>query len=248
VLTRDRRQRSLAPALAALSFATAIVLLFATPGASVGLRSGASTTISAAHALSSAHLGDARPATAATVLTVSGGPIANRVAAFVGSTGRLTLTSPEGITAPPTPTGQCTQDTTVQISCDPGYVQVISGDLGASDDTFTASPDLPAMVGAVVDGQRRPLSGGPGRDRIVGGTAADLLEGGLGGDSLIGGGGDDLLSGGGGADRLRGGRGRDVLFGGNGRDRLDGGPGRDLCNGGPGRDVAAGCEVLRSVP
>ena len=33
------------------------------------------------------------------------------------------------------------------------------------------------MIGAVIDGQARPLEGGPGRDRVVGGAIADLLEG-----------------------------------------------------------------------
>jgi hypothetical protein len=33
------------------------------------------------------------------------------------------------------------------------------------------------MLGAVIDGRWRPLSGGPGRDRLVGGAFGDLLEG-----------------------------------------------------------------------
>ncbi|HKH40968.1 MAG TPA: hypothetical protein VKA41_03850 [Solirubrobacterales bacterium] len=55
---------------------------------------------------------------------------------------------------------------------------MIAGDLGGGNDTFTASSDLSVMVGGVIDGERRSLSGGPGRYRIVGGAGADLLEGG----------------------------------------------------------------------
>jgi len=190
----------------------------------------------------------ARAATSPAVLAIGGGPASNRVAAFVGGSGRLTLTSPEGIKEPPTPTGQCTQDGSTQISCDPDYIQAIVGHLGAGDDTFTAAPDLAVMVGAVVDGVRRALSGGAGRDRLAGGAAADLLEGGPGGDTLLGGGAADTLIGGAGPDRLRGGQGDDALLGGRGDDWLDGGPGRDLCRGGRGMDSAAGCELLRSVP
>ena len=246
--TQQRRGSIRISAVGATLFAFAVALNSDERATAGSAPPGTATAISSGQAVSPAEGRLAHTATSATILTVDSGPASNRIAAYVGPSGRLTLTSPEGIKVPSTPAGQCIQDSAVQISCDPGYVQVIAGDLGAGDDTFAASADLPAMVGAVIDGQRRPLSGGPGRDRIVGGAAADLLEGGLGGDSLIGGGGDDLLIGGGGADRLRGGRGRDALFGGNGRDKLDGGPGRDLWDGGPGRDVAAGCAVLRSVP
>jgi len=204
--------------------------------------------ISSGHRLAGAAHRIAHAAEVATVLTVDGGPGANRVAAYVGAGGRLTLTSPEGIKVPPTPAGECTQDTATQISCDPGYVQAVVGDLGAGPDTFVAAPDLPVLIGAVIDGARRPLSGGPGRDRIVGGAGADLIDGSPGRDRLIGGGGDDLLLGRRGDDRLRGGPGDDALRGGGGSDRLDGGPGSDLCSGGPGRDFAVECEALRSVP
>src|SRR2546421_174390 len=87
-------------------------------------------------------------------------------------------------------------------------------------DATASAPRLGVMVGAVVDGQPRPLAGGSGRDRLVGGGASDLLEGGSGADSLIGG------------------AGRDLLIGGPGRDKLNGGNGRDSCKGGGGRDTA----------
>jgi Ca2+-binding RTX toxin-like protein len=135
-----------------------------------------------------------------------------------------------------------------QMSCAPGYVMVIVGELAGGNDTFSGSPDLVIPIGAVVDGLRRPLSGGEGTDRIVSGTAADLLDGGAGPDSLLGNQGEDLLSGGAAKDKLIGGPGGDSLFGGGSADRLNGGAARDLCHGGAGRDSGKACEILQAVP
>ena len=88
----------------------------------------------------------------------------------------------------------------------------------------------PQHVFWMIDGQPRPLFGGPGRDRLIGGGASDLLIGGGGSDSIVGGGSSDLLLGGGGADRLIG------------------GGGRDSCRGAGGVDTAKGCELTRGIP
>lgn len=192
-----------------------------------------------------------------TFLTINGlSGVDNRINVFVAPTGRLTVIAPEGLTDPDGEAGQnCTLDNAqpgqamaTQISCLGGYAQAIVGDLGGGNDSFSASPDLPVQIGGVLDGQRRPLSGGIGNDRIITGGLGDLLDGGIGRDHLIGNGGEDRLAGGGGRDKLRGGGARDALFGGGGRDKLHGGGRRDLCNGNAGRDAARKCEILQSIP
>jgi hypothetical protein len=163
--------------------------------------------------------------------------IDNRISAYVGSGERLVLTAPEGLGDPDGSGANCGLDnakpgetSAPEVSCAAGYIGAIVGDLSGGSDTFDADPGLTAMVGAVIDGQFRPLSGGPGRDRLVGGGLADLLEGGGGPDSLGGSGGDD------------------TLLGGAGPDRLNGAWGRDLCRGAGGIDTARGCEQVRSIP
>jgi hypothetical protein len=199
----------------------------------------------------------ARAAAPVNILTINDlRGVDNRITVFVAPNGRLTLIAPEGLADPDGPSGtNCTLDNAqpggnmaTQMSCAPGYVQVIVGELAAGKDMFFGSPDLTIPIGAVVDGQRRPLSGGIGSDRIVSGTAADLLDGGAGPDSLVANQGEDLLNGGGAKDKLSGGPGADSLFGGGGADKLNGGPARDLCHGGARRDRARACEILQSVP
>jgi hemolysin type calcium-binding protein len=181
-------------------------------------------------------------------LSIVGTPTANRISAYIApATGRLTLTAPEGI-SPPAGSGNCVSESPTQFSCDPGFIQVIVGDLGSGDDNFNAADGLPVALGIVVNDERRPLSGGIGHDRIVGGGLADLLDGGGGPDSLVGMDGDDLLSGGGGADRLNGGLALDVLYGGGGDDNLNGGPARDFCAGGIGMDLGKSCNLSKSIP
>jgi Ca2+-binding RTX toxin-like protein len=180
----------------------------------------------------------------------------NRITVFIASTGRLVLIAPEGLADPDGDTGlNCTLDNpqpgvamATQISCAPGFVQVIVGELAGGNDTFSAAPELTVQIGAVVDGLRRPLSTGIGTDQIVSGAAGDLLDGGAGVDSLTANHGEDLLSGGGAKDMLNGGPARDSLFGGGGADKLVGGAARDLCNGGAGRDSRKACEILQRVP
>jgi len=163
--------------------------------------------------------------------------IDNRITAYVGASGRLTLTAPEGLGDPDGSGHNCSLDnakagesTAQQVSCAPDYIGAIVGDLGGGNDTFNADPALGVSVGAVIDGQRRALAGGPGHDRIVGGAAADLLAGGAGPDSLSGAGGTDLL------------------LGGAGQDKLFGGTGRDKCKGNGGSDTGRACEISRSIP
>jgi hypothetical protein len=163
--------------------------------------------------------------------------IDNRISAYTGPTGRLVLTAPEGLGDPDGAGLHCSLDnarpgesSATQVSCAPGYIGAIVGDLGGGNDTFDADSALLVPIGAVVDGMRRPLAGGLGHDRLVGGSAGDLLAGGAGPDSLAGDGGPDLL------------------IGGRGADKLSGGAGRDFCRGAGGRDTAKGCEIVRSVP
>jgi hypothetical protein len=180
--------------------------------------------------------------------------IDNRISLFTGPTGRMVLTAPEGLGDPDGSGSACALDTAKpsestaqQVSCAPGYIGAIVGDLGRGSDTFDADPAFPVMIGAVIDGQVRPLEGGPGRDRLVGGAAGDLLEGVGGADSLAGGGGQDRLIGGAGADNLSGGSANDWLLGGGGPDKLTGGGGRDVCKGGGALDAAKSCEVARGI-
>jgi hypothetical protein len=223
-----------------------VLALVATAGVASGA---ASASVTSTTALSKGQLGGpAGASVAVNVFSISGTAIGNRITVFTAPTGRLAFVSAEGI-KPPSGSTQCTQDNPQQVSCDPGVVQVIVGDLAEGDDTFAASADLPVIIGGVLDGQRRPLSGGAGRDRITAGAADDLVDGGSAGDALVGNGGEDLLTGGSGPDRLTGGGSRDALFGGGGNDKLLGGAARDLCSGGPGhRDSSGACEIVRSVP
>lgn len=163
--------------------------------------------------------------------------IDNRITAYLGSDGRLVLTAPEGLGDPDGTGVNCRLDnakseetSATEVSCAAGYIGAIVGDLGGGSDTFDADPNLSVMVGGVIDGQSRPLYGGPGRDRLVGGALNDLLMGGGGSDSLVGGGGSDLL------------------VGGAGPDKLIGGSGRDTCRGSGGVDVAKSCELTRGIP
>lgn len=190
----------------------------------------------------------AAAAESTTIFTVTGTALPGRINAFSGPSGRLTLVSPEGIVEPDGPSPQCTQDSATQVSCEPGYVDVIAGDLKAGADIFTAAPSLTTGIGADLIGPDRPLTGGAGRDRINGGSGRDLLEGGAGGDVLIGAGLSDVLRGGAGKDDLRGGGAPDALFGGGGADRLHGGRGRDQCDGGGGRDQGISCTGSKQIP
>jgi len=163
--------------------------------------------------------------------------IDNRITAYIGANWRLVLAAPEGLGDPDGSGSYCDLDnaktgetTAPEVSCAPGYIGAIVGDLSGGSDTFTADPGLTVMVGAVVDGQPRPLSGGPGRDRLIGGALPDLLDGA------------------GGADSLLGGAGNDVLLGDAGPDRLIGGLGRDTCRGAGGLDATKGCELARGIP
>lgn len=172
------------------------------------------------------------------VLTLNDqGRVDNRISAFIGSDGRLVLSAPEGLGDPDGSGANCRLDnakggetSATQVSCAPGYIGAIAGDLGGGSDTFAADSALPVMVGAVVDGRLRPLFGGPGRDRLIGGAQPDVLVGGGGPDSVVGGGGNDRLSGSAGPDRLVG------------------GSGKDTCRGGGGTDAAKSCEVIRGIP
>jgi Ca2+-binding RTX toxin-like protein len=181
--------------------------------------------------------------------------IDNRITAFTAANGRLTLTAPEGLGDPDGKGNNCTldnaqpgQSSAQQVSCAAGYIGAIVGDLGGGNDAFVADADLAVMIGGVIDGQRRPLSGGSGRDRLVSGGAVDLLDGGPGIDFLYSGRGDDVMVGGRGGDSLFADAGNDRLFGGPGPDKLNAGAGRDVCKGGADPDRGKGCEVAQSIP
>jgi RTX calcium-binding nonapeptide repeat (4 copies) len=180
----------------------------------------------------------ASAASSVTVLAVNDQMrIDNRISAHIGPTGRLVLTAPEGLGDPDGDGPNCGLDnarpgesSAQQVSCAPGYIGAIVGDLNGGNDTFDAEPGIRVAVGAVIDGERRPLAGGPGRDRLLGGAAPDLFDGGGGPDSIVGGGDQD------------------VLVGGPGADKVNGGTGRDLCRGGGGIDAAKSCEIARGIP
>ena len=181
--------------------------------------------------------------------------IDNRIRAYTDAEDRLVLRAPEGFGDPDGSGPNCRLDNAKsgetiaqQVSCAAGYIGAIVGDLGSGSDTFEADPTLAVMIGAVIDGVRRPVWGGSGRDRLIGGLGADLLSGGGGADWMLGAGGEDLMLGEGGADTLAGGGANDVLVGGAGPDKLGGGGGRDLCRGGGGIDRAKSCELARSIP
>lgn len=240
--------------------------------ARVGMKIVALTMLALAGTAAPAAAASARPGIEASVWTVRGGEaiaatpinlltivdqrrIDNRIRAYTDAEGRLVLSAPEGFGDPDGSGPNCRLDNATsgetiaqQVSCAPGYIGAIVGNLGSGSDTFEADPALAVMIGAVIDGVRRPVRGGSGRDRLIGGLGADLLSGGGGADRMFGGGGEDLMLGEGGADILGGGGANDVLIGGAGPDKLAGGGGRDLCRGGGGFDRAKSCELARSIP
>lgn len=218
-------------------------------GKALGLLCALAATMAAAPAAASAHPGvsdavwtvhghGATASASINVLTLNDQRrINNRISAYLGSDGRLVLSAPEGLGDPDGSGSNCRLDnaksgetSATEVSCGAGYIGAIVGDLGGGSDTFDADTGLSVMVGGVIDGQPRPLFGGPGRDRLIGGSQADLLVGGAGPDSLAGGAGNDLLTGGGGADKLMG------------------GSGKDACRGGGGTDTAKACELIRGIP
>jgi hypothetical protein len=234
-----------------------LVLLIAVLAALVAVApAAASTRPGLTDAVRTVHGHGASAAASINLLTVNDQRgIDNRITAYIGSGGRLVLTAPEGLGDPDGSGSACGLDNTksgeasaTEVSCAAGYIGAIVGDLGGGSDTLNADPGLTVMVGGVIDGQMRPLEGGPGRDRLVGGSLSDLLEGDGGADSIAGGGGMDLLLGGPGADNLSGGSGNDGLLGAGGPDKLSGGSGKDICRGSGGTDVGKGCETARSIP
>lgn len=192
--------------------------------------------------------GGASASTDTTIYLIQGTPAVNNVSAFNDSTGRLVISSPEGITEPDGPAPECIQDSPTQVSCNAGYIGAIAGDLGGGNDVFTASSSMTTLVGISLVSDERAMVGGSGRDRIIGGLGGDLIAGGGGQDALLGYGGGDLIRGDAGKDTISGGGSSDNLIGGSGPDRLDGGAARDLCNGGGGVDSAKSCNVTRKIP
>src|SRR4029450_10536743 len=100
--------------------------------------------------------------------------------AYIAPTGRLVLTAPEGLGDPDGSGANCDLDnakpgqwSAQQVSCAPGYIGAIVGDLNGGNDTFTADGGLTVYVGAVIDGELRPLSPGTRPRRLVGGGAED---------------------------------------------------------------------------
>ena len=105
------------------------------------------------------------------------------------------------------------------FSIDIGTTEKLVVNMGAGNDTFTATGDLASLIGITVDG-------GAGNDTINGGNGAD---------TLIGGDGNDFIDGNGGFDTASLGAGDDVFRWdpGDGSDKVDGGTGFDemLFNG-----------------
>ena len=241
----DRRLSLMAVAWTAL----ALLVLAAPRGDAAGPEAGGSpATTTAIEPLAATNQGAAKAQTAS-LFVLTGSTAPTRLHAFTAAdTGRLTLTSPEGIAAPSSAAAICKQDNSTQVSCNAGAVVAIVGDLQAGADTVTTDPALTVAIGIRIAGPDRPLVGGGGRDRLLGAAANDLIEGGPGPDSLQGNGGTDILRGGGGDDGVNGGGSPDALYGGSGADRLNGAPGRDLCVGGPAKDRGRSCDVSKTIP
>ena len=160
--------------LATAVAAIAALVVAASPAASSS-RPGVTTAVWTAHGR------EASTSASMNVLTLNDfRGVDNRISVFTGADGRLTITAPEGLGDPDSSGAACTLDnaksgeaTAPEVSCAPGYIGAIVGDLGHGSDTFDADPSLPVMTGALIDGQARPLAGGPGRDRLpVTGSAA----------------------------------------------------------------------------
>src|SRR5262245_4616227 len=71
--------------------------------------------------------------------------IDNRISAYTDGSGRLVLSAPEGLGDPDGSGSNCQLDNPIgqaasaqQVSCAPGYIAVIVGDLGMGNDTFDA--------------------------------------------------------------------------------------------------------------
>ena len=111
------------------------------------------------------------------------------------------------------------------FSIDIATTEKLQVNMGAGNDTFTASNDLAGLISLTVDG-------GAGNDTINGGNGAD---------TLIGGDGNDFIDGNGGTDTAFLGAGDDVFRWdpGDGSDKVDGGAGHDemLFNGSAGGEV-----------
>lgn len=188
-------------------------------------------------------------AVVSTILTLNGTAASSSTTVTVdAATGELVVREASEVSSPGDPCTPAAGTQTTEFRCPAGSIGAIVGDLGAGEDSFMVARDVPVLIGARVNGTRRPLRAGPGNDVIFGGAAGDLLYGAAGRDRLGGRGETDHLNGGPGADRLLGGAAGDLIFGAAGRDRLNGGPGRDLCNGGSGADRQRRCFVTRRVP
>lgn len=184
--------------------------------------------------------------TTTTLFDLQGSPGDDSVVAWRSPAGRLIVSSSDGARLLPSAEPHCTQDSTLQVSCDARAVNAVVGHLGVGDDRFAASRDLGERLGAYVSDTQepRPLGGGPGRDTLIGGDASEaLVTGGSGADVLRGRSGGDALFGGAGPDRLYGGAGADALDGGPAPDVFDGGGGRDRCREGLGVSRLRDCEV-----
>ena len=231
--------------LAAALLAVGLLAAFASPGAAADGTPPPATT----SALAPVPAGGASKAQTTSLFVLTGSAAPTRIHAFTAAdTGRLTLTSPEGISAPSSPSGACKQDNPNQVSCAPGAIAAIVGDLQAGADHVTTDPALTVAIGIRLSGPDSPLVGGDGPDLIVAGDADDLIDARRGADSVRGNGGTDLIRGGGGDDGLNGGGSPDALYGGGGADKLNGAAGRDLCVGGPARDRGRSCSVSKTIP
>ena len=230
-----------------LALATAGALAAVPAGAGSGSRTAGSPVGTAIERLAGGG-GKAGDSGITTIFVIAGTASDNVLSLAADPSDRLVITSPQGIMEPDADRDECRQDSPTQVSCTPGFIDAIAGDLGPGDDSLTAQPSLRVLVGVSLVTEARWMAAGPGRDRISGGAYGDLITGGPGADTLLGFGGDDLIKGETGRDTLFGGADSDKLLGGKGADALRGGPAKDFCHGGPGIDTAKSCNVARRIP
>jgi Ca2+-binding RTX toxin-like protein len=173
--------------------------------ASILLIAGALTPATAPAAQGPVSLWAAAPQRAAAAsggamkLVLAGSDLNNIVQLGTSAELGLVISSPAGVSAPPSP---CALDSPTQAHCPAGSVSEVRAAMLAGDDLLFATRVVRVPIDA---------SGGKGNDTLMGGVKGDRLKGDAGDDQLNAHGGRDLLNGGPGADTCNGGSGHGDL-------------------------------------